>query len=126
MTREILKRIRLYFCPMCGTLVSCTRKMRRHPNRVCQAGKCIDYVNCRIRSIYTIGKVKSLARLSSWFISPASKSSLFSFADRKLMMSAIAPSPSLKLFIMLRFFSLSFFLYIISLKNTKSKVKRWA
>ena len=60
MSREILKRIRLYFCPMCGTLVSCTRKMRRHPNRVCQAGKCIDYVNCRIRSIYTIGKVKSL------------------------------------------------------------------
>ena len=52
MTRGILNRIRLYFCPDCGALVSCTRKTRRHPDRVCQPGKCVDYVRCRLRHVY--------------------------------------------------------------------------
>jgi hypothetical protein len=60
MVKEIKKRIRLYFCPDCGAIVSCTRKQRRHPNRVCQSGKCIDYNKCRIRPVYSIAKVKGI------------------------------------------------------------------
>ena len=52
MVREFVKRIRLYFCRDCGVLVSCTRKTRRNPGRVCQLGKCIDYARCRLRHIY--------------------------------------------------------------------------
>jgi len=60
MVKKILERISLYFCPDCGSLVSCTRKKRRHPGRVCKVDKCIDYAKCRIRSIYSIRIVKSM------------------------------------------------------------------
>lgn len=60
MIRKILDRTSLYFCSDCGDLVSCTRKKRRHPGRVCKMDKCVDYAKCRIRSIYTVGKVKGM------------------------------------------------------------------
>lgn len=57
---EVVRRIRLYFCPDCGSLVSCTRKKRLQPDRVCRPERCVDYAKCRIRTIYSVGKVKSM------------------------------------------------------------------
>lgn len=60
MVRKISNRMRLYFCPDCGALVSCTRKQRRHPGRVCRPEKCVDYAKCRLRITYQLRKFRSM------------------------------------------------------------------
>lgn len=59
---KISSRIRLYLCPDCGELVSCVRKQRRHPGRMCHPAeeKCVDFTKCRIRLVYNIRKIKAI------------------------------------------------------------------